>query len=236
MKKKIGIIGGAGPMASCLLYQEIIRICQKSYGCQNDRDFPEIIIINYPFSDMLCMQDVEKNKTTLINQLQECFNRLEQHDVEIAVIACNTLHTFLKYIQTSIKISVRVDKVVAEYIKQEKLNNIAVFSTETTVALGLYQKPCTSNSVVYTDEQQKLTLVINNILGGTISQYEINSFCKIIEALFKKSLFDGIVLGCTELSLLYEPVLCFLQKKLPSITLLDTTRLLAQAVVKRSFI
>lgn len=236
MKKKIGIIGGAGPMASCLLYQEIIRICQKSYSCQNDQDFPEIVIINYPFSNMLCMEDVQQNKALLINELQECFNRLEQQKIDIAVIACNTLHTFLRDITTNIKILIEVDNVIAQYMKQQKLKKIAVFSTETTIALGLYQKRCGANSIMYTNEQTKLTQVINNILAGTVSGYEIDTFCTIIENLYQKSLFDGIVLGCTELSLIYEPVVQFLQKRFSNVTLIDTTRLLAQTVVQASFI
>ena len=47
--KKIGIIGGADPCASCLLYEKIINTCLKRDDCTNGSHFPEITIINYPF-------------------------------------------------------------------------------------------------------------------------------------------------------------------------------------------
>ena len=39
MKKSIGIIGGAGPMAGSVVIKKIITICQKEYVCRDDSDF-----------------------------------------------------------------------------------------------------------------------------------------------------------------------------------------------------
>jgi aspartate/glutamate racemase len=49
MKKKIGIIGGAGPMASRLLYKKIIQECQQNYGCKDDADFSRNYSYQFPF-------------------------------------------------------------------------------------------------------------------------------------------------------------------------------------------
>jgi len=57
----IGIIGGAGPLAGALLFEQIIEICQKDYGCIRDFDFPSINLVSFPFSEMLC-GDVDQEK------------------------------------------------------------------------------------------------------------------------------------------------------------------------------
>ena len=47
-KKTIGILGGMGPEASLNMYKTIINLCQDKYNCQQDFDFPKIIIYNLP--------------------------------------------------------------------------------------------------------------------------------------------------------------------------------------------
>lgn len=233
MKKKIGIIGGAGPMASCLLYQEIIRICQQEYNCRNDNDFPEIIVLNYPFSPMISVHDVTTNKAKLIKELQACFDRLAQQDVQIAIIACNTLHTLLDSITTIIPECMRVDETVFEYIKNNNLKTVAVFGTETTMRLGLYQRNDQVCSVVPIPSQQIITSTIEHILTGIITDQEMSCFRNMVGDLYKANPFDGIVLGCTELSLLYDQLMPLAQQL--QIQILDTTRLVASMVVQKSF-
>lgn len=68
-EKTIGIIGGAGPMASCLLNQYIVQICQNEWGCKEDRDFPSIISYSFPFSPMLSTSDAAQNDAAVTEEL-----------------------------------------------------------------------------------------------------------------------------------------------------------------------
>jgi aspartate racemase len=232
MKKKIGIIGGAGPMASSLFFQEIVRECQQKYGCSRDRDFPEIVLISYPFNPMLSVQDVAKNKAALVCQLQECFDRLSDQGMEIIVIACNTLHTIVDEIETDIPFFIRIDDVVAEYIQQKALNRIVLFSTETTAQLGLY---CFYRRLEQ-GAQKVASSIIERVLAGVITDREIEDFCKIAQEIYADSPFDGIILGCTEFSQLYDELLKNLNQILPHVRLIDSTRLLARKAVAASFL
>lgn len=56
--KPIGIIGGAGPMAGVALLKEVLSLSGKLYGCKKDADFPKVIFLNFPFSEML-KQDMD---------------------------------------------------------------------------------------------------------------------------------------------------------------------------------
>ena len=91
-KARMGIIGGAGPMAGALLFNKIIKICQQRYACASDADFPFISLVNYPFADMLT---TEKNHAILSRQLDEVFRSFTDNRISICAIACNTLHTYL---------------------------------------------------------------------------------------------------------------------------------------------
>lgn len=88
-QNKIGIIGGAGPNAGSLLFNTLIGVCQTKYNCKKDAEFPHVVLLNFPFSDMLSK---DKCDETITKELQSCFDSLENYGVNIAAIACNTLH------------------------------------------------------------------------------------------------------------------------------------------------
>ncbi|MCH9755591.1 MAG: hypothetical protein K0U37_00160 [Gammaproteobacteria bacterium] len=92
MNQKItfGIVSGAGPMAGALLYQKAIEKLQAE-GCFKDADFPEILLYNYPFSNML---EGTLDKASIRSQLENTLMFLAQ-TVDVIYIACQTLHLFL---------------------------------------------------------------------------------------------------------------------------------------------
>jgi aspartate/glutamate racemase len=77
-KNTIGIVGGAGPMASCLLNQYIVEICQKKFGCKDDRDFPFIINYSFPFSPMLQSADARDYEDRISQELSCCLADLSR--------------------------------------------------------------------------------------------------------------------------------------------------------------
>ncbi len=89
--KKLGIIGGAGPLASALLYETLI---QESYAL--GRQVPEIVLINYPFTRGLSLDEGKENERTLQKELSYCIKLFLGIEVEMGVLACNTLHVLLK--------------------------------------------------------------------------------------------------------------------------------------------
>ena len=95
MNKKIGVIGGAGPYASSLLYQRFITACYDAGDA-----VPEMVLLNFPFTRVLLLEEYTGRHTLLVEELQECFDRLDQQGVDVAVIACNTLHLFLSDVNT----------------------------------------------------------------------------------------------------------------------------------------
>lgn len=222
-------------MATGLFYQELIRECQEIYYCKDDRDFPEIILISYPFSLMISLHEIQANKILLINELQNCFNRLIDQGCEKIIIACNTLHVLLPEIKIPSEICLRIDEAVFQTIQNLKLKKVALYSTETTGALELYQPKNSSYSLINTVHQKSITAIIDAILSGKTDFMITNEFVYFIELDYLRQPFDGIILGCTEFSLLFDPLTLLLKNKFPKLKIIDSTRVLVKQLGKESY-
>lgn len=193
-KPKVGIIGGAGPMAGALLFEKIIQICQTKYRCSNDADFPYVVLLNYPFADMLTEARCEK---LLNSQLEECFQCLAHLDITIAAVACNTLHVFLPPRPEKL-LFVHMIEETAAYLKQKEFANPLVFCTSTSAKARLHEQffACRYPEA---SVQKEIDLLIDQILAG-------GNFKEISRRLDLLVANQQVVLGCTELSLLHERV------------------------------
>ena len=88
----IGVIGGAGPLAGVFLLERIFFLSRTLYGCYRDADFPKVLLVSFPFSEMLASK-IHAYK--IKQELRECIEQLRDNGAEVLVIACNTLHAFL---------------------------------------------------------------------------------------------------------------------------------------------
>lgn len=77
-EKTIGIIGGAGPMASCVLNQYLVDICQRQFACTEDQDFPLIINYSYPFGPMIEAAQAQANSERILKELAFCIAELSK--------------------------------------------------------------------------------------------------------------------------------------------------------------
>lgn len=85
--KKLGIIGGAGPLASALFYETLVHECYRL-----QRPLPEILLLNYPFNRGLTPEENRENGAVVQTELLHCLNALEAGGAAVAVLVCNTLH------------------------------------------------------------------------------------------------------------------------------------------------
>jgi aspartate racemase len=225
--KKIGIIGGADPAASCLLYQKIIDECLLRNDCNNGSDFPEIIIINYPFTRGMSASSAHATKNILIDELQKCVDKLVLCDVDIIALACNTLHFFVSHLRFHDKKFVSIITATCDAISKVPRTKTLLLATETTIKAHLYQQK-KHNLIIPTAKHQKtIDYIITQIHTGSITQKDAMSITSIIQA----TCCDSILLACTDLPVLHhkypithEPIVTF-----------DTVHILAQKLVKLVF-
>lgn len=200
---RLGIVTGAGPMAGALLFERIIQVCQEQYHCQQDDEFPCIMMMSYPFANML--QNPSLDQQLLIQaQLSHCLSTLAENGVELSVIACNTLHLFLDYQAIQDQSLIHMIEEVGRFIEQNRINQPLVLCTNTAAQCTLHKR---FFGCVYPGEKLQLYIqeLINKILAGQQSSQDAQQLCQKLNAFdFSDQDCMGIVLGCTEFSVFHN--------------------------------
>lgn len=197
---RVGIIGGAGPMAGALLFQKIISLAQEKYHCKEDADFPFIMLLNYPFTNMLDTTD-ESIRRVLKNELDSCFKIFKNNKIDIAAIACNTLHEFLEEDREK---TFPLHMIQETADKLEDGSKTLVLCTNTSAKCGLHKRYF---DCLYPEKdlQQIVQQLIETVLGGHLKQEDAYNLAaqlnNVLPQLRRHSNQKvGLVLGCTEFS------------------------------------
>ncbi len=226
--KTIGIIGGMGPQASAKFLEVLIDMCAKDLGAKNDEDFPEIILNSIPVYGLFPSTDIKLATSTLKLRIK----KLEVFNPAFFAIVCNTAHVLLPDLQKSTNVPfVSIIDEVAKKVKENSITNVGLLSTSLTVKSLLYQKACARRKInVITpsiNEQIIVEGVIKNVLAGKIKNDDKQKLVVVAKSLREKGA-GGIILGCTELPLIFP-------KNKDFITF-DSIEILAKALLENVFL
>lgn len=215
--KTIGIVGGAGPLAGVALLKKIFQIAQEQYGCCMDADFPKVLFISYPFTNML---ERDVNCQRIANELQQALDFLKNNGASIRAIACNTLHTFLNKSQMEGLIS--LPEETTSEVRKNTTTKPLVLCTKRTRSKALYDAffPC-----VYPEEQVQKSideLILLTLKGDK----EVGVQLTLLVEHLKE---EVVLLGCTELSLWTD------QLQQSGKVIIDPLLLVAETILKKSF-
>lgn len=227
-KKIIGILGGMGPEASVYLYNTLINLSVKYFGAKNNDDFPEIVLHSIPVPDFISN---DKSRLRALKMLKARVLGLNQLNVSFLAIACNTAHILLNKLQ---KLSnVPFVSMIDEAVRQIKANNhkkVGLLSTPSTMRYGLYQAPLLSlgiKTIIPTTRQQKsLEMIIRKVLENNAKEKHRFALIKIADSLKKRGA-EGVILGCTELPLVFP--------KKYSLPLYNSVEILALALLRNYY-
>ncbi len=210
LKQSIGIIGGMGPQASAKLLEVIVGMCTKDFGAKNDSDFPEIILNSVPVPNFITNK---KSMNVVLNVLEERIKRLETFNPLCFGIACNTAHLILESLQTNTDIPfVSIIDSVTKKVLDAQISKVGLLGTPVTISSKLYQKPLMKNNIdiVLPSKKEQLIVerVIRNILAGESSNADRQKLILVAKSLKQRGA-QGIILGCTELPLIFPKKFLF---------------------------
>lgn len=201
IKIKAGVMGGLGPMATVYFLKMIIELT----NAKCDQDNIDMLISNtastYDRTDYITGQSSDNPQESLIDDAK----KLEQIGADFLVITCNTAHYFYDKIQENVKIPVinMIDETI-KYVKNNNYKKIGILATDGTLEAKIYQRYCDTNKLNYEildEENQKclMDIIYKDIKSG--NKVSISKFNNLISSLKDKGC-DGVILGCTELSVL----------------------------------
>ena len=197
--KKVGIIGGAGPLASSLLYESVVEDCYL-----HGAEVPEMLILNFPFTRCLTKAEEAENVPRVLKELSYCISVLEKQGIEIGLLACNTMHLFLRMLPKSLVEFKELPELVLEEAKQANARSLLILASQNSCRLGLYYD-ATMTMVYPSEESQRIVdHAIDKVLCGKMSAEDSLAMSRLIQQVSTKIDIDGVVLGCTDLPVLHH--------------------------------
>lgn len=227
MQKTIGILGGMGPDASVRLYQMMIELAWEKYGASSSDEYPEILINNVPVPDFFDDPSKVDDGVFLLKSRVRALSRL---NLDCLAMACNTAHTTMVDLQTETKVPfVELPVEVAEYIARDGYGQVGLLATPLTVHAGVYDVPLRERGVEVVnpteEELSEIGKTVHEVLAGKFKDGKMR-LLKVADRM-KRSGAEAIVLGCTELPLIFPGNY--------SLKTYNSLQILAQSLLKRYY-
>lgn len=198
--KKLGILGGMGPYASCDWYKKTLDLCHSKFNINQDYEYPEIniVTVNMVGWSERGIEDFESVKACLMKGI----DKLTQLRVDYIVIACNTVHYYYDLLQqrTTVPIINMID-YCCSHLRME--GKVGVISSHTTGKNSLYSSALLKNNIREV-KSSKVNQVDIDLAILFCQRGEFDKANKIIVhiiELLEEEGADAVILGCTELPL-----------------------------------
>ena len=222
MAKTIGILGGISHASTIRYYEFILK---KYYARRRDYHYPEVVIFSLDLAKLIGFEERD-DLDNYVRYLKSGLKSLEKAGADFIVIAANSPHAVFDIVSKSVSIPMlSIVDATALRAKDLGLQKLLLTGIKSTM-----------QSTFYPDVFRKYGLTV--LTPAEAEQDELNDFVfkELVLGIYKDSTrkrileiiggyeVDGIILGCTELSMVLG------QEDTP-LRLLNTLTLHAQAAL-----
>lgn len=202
---KLGVLGGVGPLATIYFAELVIRLTDA----ETDQQHVSMIILNHAAIHDRTNYILDPSEPNPLPQMIEDAKTLQKAGADYIVIPCNTAHFFYDEIQKAV--DTHIINIIEEtvlYIKNTvpDAKKVGILATKGTLVSGAYQTMLQKHGLDYAvpddeDTEILMEIIYNQVKAG--KSVDIESFWRIINNLKRRGC-DCVVLGCTELSIIYR--------------------------------
>lgn len=225
-RKRLGIVGGMGPAATARLLARIVEFTDAS--C--DQGHLDVTVLSRPqMPDRSAYLLGKPGAASFVEPMQQALRQLESLGCSVLATPCNTVHGRARTIASVLR-RARFLSMVDEtcgLIASAGWRKVGLAATEGTAATGVYGRPLSDLGI---------ELVLPDGTGQRLLDFAIYGCVKagtvpdagLLAPLwqqFARAGCDGVVVGCTELSLLGLPT------RTEGIALVDALDVLAASCV-----
>ena len=203
-KGAIAILGGMGPEASAKMLEVMVSMAAEKFGAKDCRDFPEIIVDSVPVPDFISSK---KNLPLARKMLIGRVKKLNSFNVAGFAIACNTAHILVGDLQrvAGAPFISMIDSVSDEVVASG-ITKVGLLATPSTINSGLYQEGLSKNGINLILPTKAQMSCVEGVIRRVISKKNSGKDVKKLEKIaksFEQKGARGIILGCTELPLVF---------------------------------
>lgn len=226
--KKLGLIGGVGPEATVPYYLGIVYGVQKKL---NKPFLPPLVIESLSCFEVIRMSS-QNDKAGLTEYLLAGIRNLASAGADVGALACNTGHMVFEKLQRLSPIPlVSIVEVTCAEAQRQNFHKVGLLGTAATMESDFFSKPFMQAgievAIPQADERNYIAKkILNELELGIVKEETAAQFIKIAERMAREEKIEALVLGCTELPLIFE-------SKTLSVPVLDTMQLHIEALVEK---
>jgi aspartate racemase len=199
-RRSFGVIGGMGPASTLRFLQSIINRYRVHLGAIRNCDFPQITLYTIPSAEH--MDSVPSPE--VVPHLRRALKLLSFAGTHFVVAPCNTVHQFLPLLEKKPSMGFLSIVSVVSKVKVPALTgrHVLLLSTRQTRFTGLYaevfhRKRWKPVFLTESDQDMLDTVILRANAGGVAANLRTT-----LTNIVKSYPTEGVLLGCTELSLL----------------------------------
>jgi len=225
--KVIGLIGGMSWESSTEYYRIINETVKARLGGLHSA---KILLYSFDFHEVALLQHAGRwqDATEFMCEAARC---IERGGADCLVICTNTMHKMAEEVQQAVSIPLlHIADATAAEIKKTGVGKVALLGTQYTMEEDFYKGRLAEHhglEVMIPAEMDRNIInevIYNELCLGKVQEESKNQFSRIIKDLAAQGA-EGVILGCTEISLL-------IRQKDTVLPLFDTTAIHAKAAVE----
>lgn len=200
MKKKLGIIGGMGPLATAIFMEMVIEMTDAS----NDKEHIPMDIVNMPAIPDRTAYILGKTDESPIEEIIKIRKELEERGADVIAMPYNTAFYFYDEIVKDSKVPlIHAIEETALCLAEGGVKKAGILATDGTIQTGLFQSVLARSgmeAIVPDATHQKLvmSMIYEDVKAG--KEVEASKL-EAVEAYLNGKGAQCLVLGCTELTM-----------------------------------
>lgn len=209
MTRKIGIIGGLGPLATTHFLNLFFDNYQKLHDPKRDQDFPEISVefaCHTPDrTSYIIGQSKQNPAVSMVNALK----KLEYLKADLIAIPCNTAHFFFDELEKQKSGATKIINMIDETAKfcyEAGYTKPLLLATIGTFISGLYERSFNKFSIeLKVPNEQDKSVIMSLIYSGVkVGKHNDVGLGDVTDKYQNDC--DVCILGCTELPLIASTI------------------------------
>jgi aspartate racemase len=200
----LGIVGGLGPESTLDYYRLVI----DGYRQRRGGEYPQLVIYSASLSRMLALQNAGRH-AELVTYLLDALKALHRAGAGLALIASNTPHEYFEELEAAAPLPLlSIVEAACRRACELGLRRLGLVGTGFTMRADFYPRVFAraGMSVVVPSPEEQAYIhdrIFAELELGEVVPATRASFLEVVRRLQEEERIDGLILGCTELPLMF---------------------------------